>query len=621
MCGIAGFLAPGGFERTEAEAILRRMTDSLIHRGPDDSGLWVDRDAGAALGHRRLSVVDLSAAGHQPMTGDSGRYVLSYNGEIYNHAELRQQLGDRPWRGHSDTETLLAGFDTWGLEGTLRRAVGMFAIALWDRRDRRLCLARDRAGEKPLYYGRIGSRWAFASELKAIRELPGFRGTVDRDALAAFIGGGYVPGPRSIYEGVRKVPPGTVVIIDDSGRDSAGDPLPQPYWSLTEVAAKGLSQPFQGSAEEAVDELERRLMQAVRGQMAADVPLGAFLSGGVDSSTIVALMQRLSPRRVKTYTIGFEEHAYDEAHHALAVATHLQTEHAEWTARPEDALAIVPSIAQTYDEPFADMSQIPTIMVSRFARRDVTVALTGDAGDELFCGYGRYPRAVTLWARLSSVPLPLRRLARAVLPHGKLRAGIASRDLDEFYRFMNRQWKQFPHLVMAHRPPPPAVTSPSALEPMARLMFADTQDYLPDDILVKVDRAAMSVSLESRVPLLDHRVVEFAWSLPMSIKHRAGTAKWPLRQILYRHVPRALVDRPKKGFGVPMEHWLRTALRDWAEDLLDESRLRQEGYFDVSTVRREWALHQSGKADRQYGLWSVLMFQAWLRQAGPQSHG
>jgi asparagine synthase (glutamine-hydrolysing) len=608
MCGIAGFLSPTGLDTAAARATLRRMSDRLHHRGPDDEGAWIDAEAGIALGHRRLAVIDLTEAGRQPMTADSGRYVLVYNGEIYNHAELRAALGDRAWRGHSDTETLLAGIDTWGLVATLQRAVGMFAVALWDRHERRLSLARDRAGEKPLFWGRVGTQWVFASELKSIRQIPGFQGTVDRDSLAAFVGGGYVPAPRSIYEGVYKLVPGAIVQL---AAGMVGDPVPRPYWSLAEVVARGLAQPFRGDACEAVDELEHRLVDAVRGQMIADVPLGAFLSGGIDSSTVVALMQRLSPGRVKTYTIGFDETTHNEAHYARAVGMHLQTEHTEWTARPEDALAIVPELPEIYDEPFADMSQIPTLMVSRMARRDVTVVLSGDAGDELFCGYGRYIQSLNGWKRLKRIPLPLRRIVRSLLPRGRIREGIASCDLGEFYHFINRQWKENPGLVLGRQLMVTRPLATLALEPMASMMYADMLGYLPDDILVKLDRAAMSVSLESRVPLLDHRVIEFAWSLPHSLKHRDGLGKWPLRQILYRYVPRELVDRPKRGFGVPMEAWLRGPLREWADALLDRRRLAVEGHFDPDAVRSEWKLHLSGRRDRHYGLWTVLMFQAW----------
>jgi asparagine synthase (glutamine-hydrolysing) len=592
------------------------MIHSLHHRGPDDEGVWIDASTGIALGHRRLAVIDLTTSGRQPMVSSSGRYVLIYNGEIYNHLDLREALGAYNWRGHSDTETLLAGIDAWGLVSTLQRAVGMFAIALWDRHERRLSLARDRVGEKPLYYGRVGSQWVFASELKAIRQTPGFKGDVDRDALAAYVAGGYVPAPRCIYEGINKVVPGT--IIELTAR-TVCQPVPLPYWTLAEVVARGLAQPFQGAEGEAVDELERLLFAAVRGQMVADVPLGAFLSGGIDSSTVVALMQRLSPGKVKTYSIGFEVDAYNEAHHARAVAAHLQTEHAELIARPEDALAIVPHLPQIYDEPFADMSQIPTLMVSRLARRDVTVALSGDGGDELFCGYGRYPQALGSWQRLARLPRPLRLVARSILPSGRLREGIASRDLADFYRFMNRQWKDSPGLVLGHRTPAQSSLAPMKLEAMSSMMYTDMLDYLPDDILVKVDRASMSVGLETRVPLLDHRLIEFAWSLPQALKRRNGVGKWPLREILYRYVPRELVDRPKMGFGVPIDAWLRGPLRDWAETLLDRKRLAADGYFDPDSVRRVWGLHLCGRRDRHYALWSLLMFQAWLTYQHPQS--
>lgn len=612
MCGIAGFLSPAGLDEAAARATLQRMTDRLRHRGPDDAGAWIDPDAGIALGHRRLAVIDLTTAGHQPMAADSGRYVLVYNGEIYNHAELRQALGERAWRGHSDTETLLAGIDAWGLRGTLQRAVGMFAIALWDRHERRLSLARDRIGEKPLYYGWQQGTLLFGSELKALRAHPSFAAGIDREALESMLRVGYVAAPRSIHAGIGKLPPGCIASFDaDAGM---GTREVNSYWSLEHAALQGLRQPFAGTPDEAVSRLDALLRQSLRGQMVADVPLGAFLSGGIDSSTVVALMQALSTRKVKTYTIGFDEQRYDESAHARAVARHLGTEHTEWIVRPPDALKVIPYLAQMYDEPLADSSQIPTALVAQLARRDVTVALTGDAGDELFCGYGRYPQALNGWRRLSRVPRPLRALARALLPSGKLREALACRDVDGFYRYLNRQWKGVDPLVLGRQDRDTPAPLPAGLDPMARMMAADMDGYLPDDILVKVDRAAMAVSLESRVPLLDHRIVEFAWALPTPVKFRDGTGKWPLRQLLYRHVPRELVERPKMGFGVPVALWLRGPLRDWAEDLLDPGRLRREGHLDTAAVRREWQLHLSGRADRSYGLWSVLMFQAWLTQ-------
>lgn len=611
MCGIAGFVRLGGFEARAASCVLARMTQTIAARGPDDDGYWIDPAAGVAFGHRRLSVVDLSEAGHQPMRSADGRYVIVFNGEIYNHHELREQLPSQAWRGHSDTETLLAGIGTWGLRRCLERSTGMFALALWDRRERSLSLARDRLGEKPLYYGWQDDTFMFGSELKALRAHPQFVPDIDRAALDCLIRKGYVSSPRSIYKCISKLTPGCVVSIPISSERRVA--VPEPYWSAASAVRRGLADPFKGSSEDAVHELERLLRQSIRDQMVADVPLGAFLSGGIDSSTVVALMQSQSRRPVKTYTIGFGDPLYDEADHARAVARYLGTEHTEYCASPEDALCLVPTLPQVYDEPFADMSQIPTLLVAQLARKEVTVALSGDGGDELFCGYGRYAQATHAWGKLSQVPLCVRSWIKPWLPPSALKAGIDAANVDAFYRFMNTQWKAHPRLVLGAPASPAEADFPAGLDPKGRMMYSDMRDYLPDDILVKVDRAAMSQSLETRVPLLDHRVVEFAWQLPTALKVRAGVNKWPLKQVLYRHVPATLVDRPKRGFGVPMQHWLRTSLRDWAESLLDADRLKSEGFFDHVAVRNEWASHLSGRKDRHYGLWSILMFQQWLQ--------
>ncbi len=588
------------------------MRDAVRHRGPDDEGEWVDLSAGVALGHRRLSIVDLSAAGHQPMMSPSGRFVLVFNGEIYNHLELRESLADS-WRGHSDTETLLAGIESWGLEATLRRVVGMFALAVWDRSTRSLSLARDRMGEKPLYYGRQGRSFLFGSELKALREHPEFRGEIDRAALAAYVRSGYVRAPRSIYAGISKLPPGTILTIKDRNADAVS-PTPVKYWDLAAVIAARAEQPFKGTADAAVAELESRMLASVKGQQLADVPLGAFLSGGVDSSTVVALMQATASRPVKTFSIGFEERAYNEATHARAVANHLRTEHTELYVSADDALNVIPDLPTIYDEPFADPSQIPTVLLSRLTREHVTVALSGDGGDELFCGYLRYPNTARTWARIDRIPRPARAVLGRVAPSRVAKEAFsAARDVDAFYEFTNAQWKGHPQLVSS-QPPPPTIAAPPAIisDARERMMYSDACDYLPDDILVKVDRAAMASSLETRVPLLDHRIVEFAWQLPLDMKFREGVGKWPVKEILHRYVPREIVDRPKMGFGVPIEHWLRGPLRGWAQDLLSATRLKSDGFFDPAAVAAEWSMHSSGRRDRHYGLWTVLMFQAWL---------
>lgn len=624
------------------------MTDTMTRRGPDDGGYWCDGEQGIALGHRRLAIIDLSPAGHQPMQSSSSRFVIVFNGEIYNHLELRAELdaaGAAPtWRGHSDTETLLAAFDAWGIGKTVERAVGMFAFAVWDRALRVLTLGRDRLGEKPLYYGWQGKGrqavFLFGSELKALRAHPAFEHAVDRDALCLQLRHNCIPAPYSIYRGIAKLPPGCLLSV------SAQRPEPalSVYWSGARRIADGVADPFAGTADEAVDQLEALLKQAVRAQMLADVPLGAFLSGGVDSSTVVALMQAQSSRPVKTFSIGFHEDGYNEAEYAKAVARHLGTDHTELYVTAEQARAVIPRLQAMYDEPFSDSSQLPTFLVSQLARQHVTVSLSGDAGDELFCGYNRYQFAARLWNRIDRAPLPLRRLlakgitgapvdawnaAARVLPRSlrfantgdKLHKGaevLACRTLDELYLGLVSHWEDPAALVLGSTEPPTLLTGNAPafpqLDGIGRMMALDLLTYLPDDILVKVDRAAMSVSLETRIPFLDHRVVEFAWRLPQSLKLRDGASKWILRQVLYRHVPPALIERPKMGFGVPVADWLRGPLREWSEELLSESRLRREGFFEPVQLRRKWEEHLSGRRNWQYQLWDVLMFQAWLEE-------
>lgn len=650
MCGICGFIDDSLQQSTdELRALATNMSDCLRHRGPDDAGIWVDAEAGVALGHRRLSIIDLSPLGHQPMFSASGRYVLIFNGEIYNFKMLRaelEKLGHK-FRSHSDTEVMLAAFEQWGALPATQRLNGMFAFALWDRRERRLHLARDRMGEKPLYYGRRDQTFLFASELKALRAHPSFKGEINREALALLMRYGYVPAPLSIYAGIFKLPPARMLTLDFSG---AARVLPQPvaYWSLAEAVHNGAARAFRGDAREAAAELEALLRDAVKLRMEADVPLGAFLSGGIDSSTIVALMQAQSARPVKTFTIGFYESSYNEAVYAKAVAQHLGTEHTELYVTPEETRAVIPRLASLYDEPFGDSSQIPTFLVAEMARRHVTVSLSGDGGDELFCGYRRYFIGQQIWNKIAWLPLAARKaLAHALvaLPVGllnrslgrlqnatarfsrpgevgdklhKFAALLPSRDVDDFYEHLISFWHNSGEIVAGAAAAPNLYAGCNHAGDLAdarqRMMYLDAMYYLPDDILVKVDRASMGVSLEARVPLLDHRVVEFAWQLPLHMKLRSGQSKWLLRQILHRYLPASLMERNKMGFGVPIDAWLRGPLREWAEALLNEQRLRREGFFHPRPIRQKWEEHLSGQYEWQQHLWNVLMFQAWQEQ-------
>jgi asparagine synthase (glutamine-hydrolysing) len=644
MCGFAGFYSPMSFPSDAATAVAR-MADCIAHRGPDDAGVWLDSEAGIALAHRRLSILDLSSAGHQPMHSACGRLIIVFNGEIYNHLDLRRELqkqGQPPaWRGHSDTETLLAAIVAWGLEATLKKCVGMFAFALWDRGSRILTLARDRLGEKPLYFGKQGNTLLFGSELKALKAYPAFRGEIDRDALALFLRHNAIPAPYSIYKGIYKLAPGTWIEIQ-SGLELGN---PNTYWSLREVAESGQRNVFAGNEAEAVDELERLLRQSIDGQMMAEVPLGAFLSGGIDSSAVVALMQTQSAQPVKTFTIGFSEDSYNEARYAHDVAKHLGTQHTELYVSPEQAMAVIPQLPHIYDEPFADSSQIPTWLVSRLAREQVAVSLSGDGGDELFGGYNRHSLGQDVWRRANRLPHSVREgLARMMIaipperwnsvigalsfllpdklsfgnPGDKLHkmAGVLSAEnLESLYLGLVSHWNDPAAIVLGGKEPATLLTDRrwSNLPDSAHcMMLLDTVSYLPDDILTKVDRAAMSVSLETRVPFLDHRLVEFAWQLPLSMKICNGEGKYVLRKMLYRHVPKVLIDRPKMGFGIPLDSWLRGPLRDWAEVLLDAGRLEKEGFFEPQSIHRKWEEHISGQRNWAYHIWDILMFQAWL---------
>jgi asparagine synthase (glutamine-hydrolysing) len=650
MCGITGFWTPDGLNLEDARATVTAMTDVLRHRGPDDEGAWIDPVAGIALGFRRLAILDLTPTGHQPMESASGRFVIIFNGEIYNHAALRQELaalGHR-FRGRSDTEVLLEAIEAWGLRRTLEQCNGMFAFALWDKAERTLHLARDRAGEKPLYYGWVGRTLLFGSELKALRAHPAFQAPIDRNALALYLRRGYVPSPYSIYVGVQKLPAGTWLTLrpDCVGTDTE----PSTYWSLLAVAEQGVAEPSQDNPAELVETLHDLLSDAVKLRMEADVPLGAFLSGGIDSSTIVALMQTHSIKPVRTFTIGFRD-PHDEARHAAAVARHLGTEHTELYVTPADALAVIPRLPMLYDEPFADTSQIPTFLVSELTRRHVTVSLSGDAGDELFGGYRRLRLGPAIWRGIRWLPLPVRRhLASLLTPPSTTGNGhrvpllsrltrrvTGKRNLVErlrqvaeilplespvaIYHYMMSFWKDPSVLLPGVREMPIPATDAARRpdfggSPEHTMMFLDTVAYLTDDILVKLDRASMGTSLEGRVPLLDHRVIEFAWRMPLSVRLHGGKGtKWPLREVLHRYVPRTLVDRPKQGFHMPVAEWLRGPLREWAESLLDERRLRDGGMLDPGPIRQKWSEHLAGTTRWDYHLWTVLMYEAWVESA------
>jgi asparagine synthase (glutamine-hydrolysing) len=636
MCGIAGVLSSGRVD----SLLMRRMIASLRHRGPDDEGIWID--AGVGLGHRRLSIIDLSAAGHQPMISHSERYVLTFNGEIYNHAALRAELESEAsdgWRGHSDTETLLEAIARWGITEALRKSVGMFALGLWDREERKLFLARDRFGEKPLYYGRAGKDFLFASELKAIRAHPDFSGTIDREALGIFAARGYVPAPRSIFREISKLEPGTILTVDG---EETRQPTIERYWSYRTVVESGLANSLPDE-EAARQELESALIAAIQGQSVADVPVGVFLSGGIDSSTIAALWRKHSSRELRTYSMGFEESGFDEAPHAKAVARHLGTVHHESYVTSAEARDVIPLLPAIYDEPFADPSQIPTYLMSKLARENVTVALSGDGGDELFGGYTRYVTAANLWRKMQRVPPSMRHAAGAVL--GKVSSSVWDRlaslspshhrtrfpgarlqrtfhrleSVDSFvelYRSFRDEWTGEPSPVLGAASDDPACELDLDVadgSPLVRMMYCDGMSYLPDDILCKVDRAAMAHSLEVRIPFLDHRVAEVAARIPIGMKVRNGKGKDILKQLLFAHVPSNWFARPKAGFSVPIGAWLKGPLRPWAEDLLSRDRLDREGFFSGAMIQRRWQDHLNGRRDATYSLWPILMFQAWNR--------
>ena len=638
MCGITGFI---DFSRRARRDFLlgtvEQMATTLYHRGPDSAGMWADENCGAALGFRRLAILDLSVEGEQPMKSEDGRFTIVFNGEIYNFIELRDELEKlgHKFRGHSDTEVILAAFVEWDIEPTIKRLNGMFAIALWDSAKEEITLIRDRIGKKPLYYGVFDNTLVFGSELKSLRAHPDFRREVDRESLALYLKFGYVPSPHSIYQNVKKLSPGCFLKIGTKQKEIGEQ---TPYWSLRKIAVDGANNPFDGSEDEIFAEFETLMLDSVKRRMLSDVPLGAFLSGGTDSSTIVALMQAQSSKPVKTFTIGFHEADYNEAENAKRVAEYLKTEHHEMYVSSQQALDVIPKLPTFYDEPFADSSQIPTFLVAQLARSEVTVSLSGDGGDELFCGYGHYFTANDLWENLKHLPTPIRRATSTVLNSTISAAGnilpvakqsgrrsslrtrlvmlsevMTAKDSIGLYTNLRSLW-QHPEKILldGHRGADDSLKSPDSLNFQQSMMLADATHFLPDDILVKVDRASMAVSLEVRAPLLDYRVIEFAWRVPFSLKNHNGQGKWLLKKLLNKYVPQEITDRRKMGFDVPIFYWLRKELREWAENLLDETRLQREGFFNPQAVKKKWQEHISGERNHQHSLWAILMFQAWL---------
>jgi asparagine synthase (glutamine-hydrolysing) len=625
MCGIAGILYSNNSDADSAKMAAIGMRDALYHRGPDDAGFWMDDSNGVVITHRRLSILELTPAGHQPMVSPSERFVISFNGEIYNHLELRQKLARSSWRGGSDTETILACIEEWGLITTVKRCVGMFALALWDREERRLALARDRLGEKPLYYGWQGTTFVFASELKAIKRHPQFLAKINTKTIPAFLRLGYIPGPESIWEGIYKLEPGCVAWIRPV--PACGSARIESYWSLKEVVAVGQQQPFNGSRREAIDALESHLGVAVRQQMISDVPLGVFLSGGIDSSIVAALMQKASSAPINTFSIGFEAASHNEAPHAKRIAEYLGTRHHEYYVSAREALTAIPDLAEIYDEPFADSSQIPTLLLSRNTARSVKVALTGDGGDELFAGYGRYFHIARQFSNLSRIPPPARQAAamlvnglRSIAPQSaylnKLGAVLAEERLEAIYKFYQSQNQL--RLTSLDEGYDPYFSQSSAWPPVndyvSWMMCADVKTYLPDDLLVKVDRAAMSASLETRAPFLSHELYEFCWSLPPAYKYHDGASKSLLKDVLRRHLPVELFERPKMGFAIPVAKWLRADLLEYAETHLSRAALSSSGFLNADRIGVIWRQHKEGKRDFSATLWNVLTLVSWMEK-------
>jgi asparagine synthase (glutamine-hydrolysing) len=644
MCGLTGFIWNSDSKISHVARSLDLMTDAINHRGPDSEGSWIDEKDCISIGHKRLSVLDLTSAGSQPMFSNSKRYVIAFNGEIYNHNTLRSLLNkEMVWNGHSDTETLLACFEHWGVDKTLENLVGMYAIALYDSVEKVLYLVRDRMGEKPLYYGWNNGVFLFGSELKAIKSFPGFSGVVDRSALALYLQYDYVPAPFSIYKGIKKLPQGSYIKIKmNSGRwDSKQILDPIEYWSLKDVALSGQSNTSKKSNEhKLIDKLDDVLSESIEQQMISDVPLGVFLSGGVDSSLVASLMQKNSMDKIQTYTVGFNERSYNEAEYAKKVALHLGTEHTELYVSPEQAIKVIPKLPLIYDEPFADSSQIPTFLVSEMAKKHVTVAISGDGGDELFGGYNRYTMACKIWKNVEKTPFFVRKALSkgitsvsprmwdnlgSIIPQRlniahpgdkayKFADILLASEIGDVYNRLVSHWENSCDIVIGCNNINKPIYESHFINDEHNMMFLDSVTYLPDDILTKVDRASMASSLETRAPFLNHKVVEFAWNLPLDIKIRDSKGKWIVRKVLDKYVPNKLIDRPKMGFGIPIDSWLRGPLKDWAESLLDESRLKSEGFFHPEPIRKIWAEHLSKQGNWHHHLWSILMFQAWLEQ-------
>ena len=649
MCGICGFYSKSSLKFDSA---IKKMCAAISHRGPDGNGIWQDLNLGIVLGHQRLSIIDLSTAGHQPMQSSSGRFILSYNGEIYNHLALRTELKDInsniKWRGYSDTETLLEGLEFWGIEITLKKLVGMFAFVLWDKKLHCLTLVRDRMGEKPLYYGWQGtgdnSVFLFGSELKALKVHPEFNGNINNDAIALQLRYNCIPAPYSIYKNIFKLSPGHYLQLKENDLKKNLLPNSKPYWSLVEIATSGVDRLIPFSEQDIKTELEQLLKFSIKQQMMSDVPLGAFLSGGLDSSTVVALMQAQSNRPIKTFTIGFNEQDYNEAKYAKEVARYLGTDHTELYVSAEQAMAVIPKLPFIYDEPFSDSSQIPTFLVSQLTKKKVTVALTGDGGDEVFCGYNRYILSKNLWNKLTLIPLPLRKILASgtksinfqswnkflkMMPSLNQYTNLAdkvykfgsvldSKTLFDLYYKLISNWQNPNEILLNGKEPRTFLTNFKSeltkLDDQQQMMLLDSMTYLPDDILVKTDRAAMATSLETRAPFLNHKLLEYVWKIPQPLKLKKTQSKWILRQILYKYIPKKLVERPKVGFGVPIDSWLRGPLKDWAQALLDKTKLKNQGFFNSDLVNIKWTEHLSGKKNWQHEIWSILMFQEWLNK-------